>query len=174
MVVMVHVHAPVRGNSLRRAQDQASTAHPAGVSVSRKRRVVTFFLHFLEMFAVMAVGMAVGVRIYLAMADLPSYAEGLRVNPVPALCVMAISMALPMAAWMVFRGHGWRNSAEMAAAMIVPAIPFVILAGLHVIGGAACRPYMPLSIVAMLGLMVVRWSAYSTPMPAPWRQHPRP
>lgn len=171
---MVRMHAPSRGKISSTDQHQVSTTHPASVAVSHKRRIVTFFLHFVEMFAAMVVGMAVAVPIYLAMTGLSSYAEGLRVNPVPSLCVMAISMALPMAAWMVYRGHGWRNSAEMAAAMIVPAIPFVILAGLHVISGTACRPYMPLSILAMLGLMVVRWDAYSTPMPAPWRQHSRP
>jgi len=132
-----------------------------------------FFRHFLEMFAAMAVGMAIGMPIYLAVAGLSSYSEGLRLNPVPSLCAMAISMALPMAAWMIFRGHGWRNSAEMAAAMIVPAIPFVILAGLHVIAGTACRPYMPLSILAMVGLMLARWDVYSTPMPVPWRRHPQ-
>lgn len=171
---MVRIHAPVKSNIFRPAQDQVSTAHPASLAVSHNRRIVTFVLHFLEMFAAMVVGMVIGVRIYLAIAGLSSYSEGLRLNPVPTLCAMAISMALPMAAWMIFRGHGWRNSAEMAAAMIVPAIPFVILAGLHVISGTACRPYMPLSILAMLGLMIFRWDAYSTPMPALWRQHPRP
>lgn len=171
---MIRIHATSRGNIARPDQHHVSTAPSASVAISRKRRMTTFCLHFLEMVAAMAVGMAIVVPIYLAIAGVPSYREGLRLNPVPALCVMALSMALPMAAWMLFRGHGRRNAAEMAAAMVVPAIPFVILAGLHVISGAACRPYMPLSILAMIGLMVYRWDEYSTPMPAPWRAHPQP
>jgi hypothetical protein len=61
----------------------------------------------------------------------------------------------------------------MAAAMIVPAIPFIILAGLHVISGTACRAYMPLSIVAMIGLMIYRWDMYSMPMRGLRRGHLR-
>ena len=60
--------------------------------------------------------------------------------------------------------HFLLHLVEMSAAMIVPAIPFIILAGLHVISGTACRAYMPLSIVAMIGLMIYRWDMYSMPM----------
>jgi hypothetical protein len=172
---MVHIHAPTRSNVARPGpRQQVSTAHPASATVRRKIRISPFWLHFLEMFAAMWVGMAAGVGVFLAITGLSSYSQGLRLDPVPSVSVMAISMAVPMAAWMLFRGHGWRNSAEMAAAMIVPAIPFVILAGLHVISGTACRAYMPLSIVAMIGLMVYRRAAYSMPIPAPWRRHPQP
>ncbi|HEX6514216.1 MAG TPA: hypothetical protein VF049_01470 [Nocardioidaceae bacterium] len=169
---MIGIHVPSRDNIARPDQHWVSTDPSASVAISHKRRIAAFSVHFVEMAAAMAVGMAAGVPIYLSIAGVSSYSEGLRLNPVPALCAMALSMAVPMAAWMLFRGHGRRNAAEMAAAMIVPAIPFAILAGLHVISGAACRPYMPLSIVAMIGLMLYRWDAYSTPMPAPWR-HPQ-
>jgi hypothetical protein len=172
---MTRTQIPIRSNISRPDQrQQVSIAPPASVPVRRRVRIPPFWLHLVEMFAAMWVGMAAGVPIFLAIAGLSSYSQGLRLHPVPSLSAMAISMAVPMAAWMVFRGHGWRNSAEMAAAMIVPAIPFVILAGLHVISGTACRAYMPLSIVAMIGLMVYRRNAYSMPMPAPWRRHPRP
>jgi hypothetical protein len=172
---MVHSHAPTRRNISHPGQrQQVSTAHPASPAVKRKVRIPPFWLHFVEMFAAMWVGMAAGVGVFLAITGLSSYSQGLRLHPVPSVSVMAISMALPMAGWMLFRGHGWRNSAEMAAAMVVPAIPFVCLAGLHVISGTACRAYMPLSIVAMIGLMVYRRAAYSMPMPAPWRRHPQP
>jgi hypothetical protein len=80
---------------------------------------------------------------------------------------MALSMTVPMVAWMLFRGHGRRNSAEMAAAMVVPAIPFIILCSLHVLaGGPANGIYMVLSTLAMLGLMLYRRDVYSMPMPA--------
>jgi hypothetical protein len=158
---MVRIHAPTRNNvpGLDQRRDIGTAA-----AVPRRVRISHFCLHFLEMFAAMAVGMAAGVPVFLAIAGLSSYSQGLRLHPVPSVSAMALSMALPMAAWMLLRGHRWRNSAEMAAAMIVPAIPFVILAGLHVIGGTACRAYMPLSIVAMIGLMAYRRDVYSMPM----------
>ena len=172
---MVRTYTPTKSNvsGLDQRRD-IGTVRAMLATVRRKVRIPPFWLHFVEMFAVMWVGMAAGVRVYLAITGLSSYSQGLRLDPVPSVSAMAISMALPMAAWMVFRGHGWRNSAEMAAAMIVPAIPFVILAGLDVISGTACRAYMPLSIVAMIGLMVYRRKVYSMPMPAPWRRHPQP
>lgn len=168
---MVRIQAPTRNNVSGLDQRRDISAAAAG---RRKVRISPFWLHFLEMVAAMWIGMAAGVPIFLAIMGLSSYSQGLRLHPVPSVSAMAISMALPMAAWMLFRGHGWRNSAEMAAAMIVPAIPFVIMAGLHIISGTACRAYMPLSIVAMIGLMVYRRAAYSMPMPALWRRHPQP
>jgi hypothetical protein len=172
---MAHTDTATRSNISRPYQrQQISTAQPTSVAARRKLRIPPFWLHFVEMFAVMWVGMAAGVGVFLAITGLSSYSQGLRLDPVPSVSAMAISMALPMAAWMLFRGHGWQNSAEMAAAMIVPAIPFVILAGLHVISGTACRAYMPLSIVAMIVLMVYRRDAYSMPMPAPWRRSRQP
>ena len=135
----------------------------AAVAVGRRARPLHFGLHFVEMSAAMAIGMAAGMPIYRAVAGISS-AEQYRLHPVPSVSAMALTMALPMAGWMLLRGHGWRNSTEMAAAMIVPAIPFIILAGIHVISGTACRAYMPLSIVAMIGLMIYRWDMYSMPM----------
>jgi hypothetical protein len=142
-------------------RQQVNTAHPNSVAV---RRIPPFWLHFVEMFAAMGVGMAVGMPIYRAVAGISS-TEQYRLYPVPSVSAMALTMAVPMAGWMLLRGHGCRNAAEMAAAMIVPAIPFIILAGLGVISGTACRAYMPLSIVAMIGLMAYRRKAYSMPMP---------
>ena len=62
----------------------------------------------------------------------------------------------------------------MAAAMLMPAIPFVILAGLHVIKGTGCCAYMMLSTLAMLGLMFYRRDVYSMPMRPLRREHLRP
>jgi hypothetical protein len=167
---MVRIHTPTR-NNVSGLDQQRDTSTPA--ATGRRARLLHFGLHFVEMFAVMGIGMAVGMPIYRAVAGISS-AEPYRLYPMPSVSAMALTMALPMVGWMLVRGHGWRNSAEMAAAMIVPAIPFVILAGLGVISGTACRAYMPLSIVAMIGLMVYRWDVYSMPMPAPWRRHPQP
>ncbi len=62
----------------------------------------------------------------------------------------------------------------MAAAMLMPAIPFAILAGLHVVKGTTCCAYMALSTLAMLGLMFYRRDEYSMPMRPLRREHLRP
>jgi hypothetical protein len=162
---MTRIDTPTRSKTSGLDQRRGTgTGRAVLVTVRRKVRIPPFWLHFAEMFAAMWVGMAIGMPVFLAITGLSSYSQGLRLDPVPSVTAMALSMAVPMAGWMLFRGHGWRNSAEMAAAMIVPAIPFIILAGLEVISGTACRPYMPLSIVAMIGLMVYRRDVYSMPM----------
>jgi hypothetical protein len=163
--VIVHTHAPVRSNVSGLDQRRnIGAGHAILVTLRRRVRISPFWQHFLEMFAAMGVGMAVGVRVFLAIAGPSSYRQALLLYPVPSLSAMALSMALPMVAWMLFRGHGWRNSAEMAAAMLVPAIPFIFLAWLHVIDGTACCAYMPLSTLAMLGVMFYRRDVYSMPM----------
>lgn len=131
---MVRVHTPTRNNATGLDQRDVGTA----VAVRRRARISHFWRHFLEMFAAMWVGMVTGVAVYVLVTGFPSYQQALLHQPVEALLVMAFSMTVPMVGWMLVRGHGWRNSAEMSAAMLVPAVPFVFLAGLHVTRG--CPP----------------------------------
>ncbi len=42
---------------------------------------------------------------------------------------MALTMTVPMVAWMRYRGHGWRPCLEMAAAMFVPTFVAIALLG---------------------------------------------
>jgi hypothetical protein len=67
-----------------------------------------------------------------------------------------------MVAWMRLRGHGRRSSAEMAAAMAVPVIPFLCLVWFNVTSSAQCGGYCIATIAAMLGLMGYRRSEYAT------------
>jgi hypothetical protein len=78
-----------------------------------------------------------------------------------SLLVIAAGMSVPMAAWMLHRGMGRRNSAEMAAAMVIPVIPFLCLVWFDVTKSAQCGLYCAVSIVAMLGLMLYRRDEYS-------------
>ena len=163
---MTRPHAPTKSNISRPDQQQASTAHPTSAAVWRKVRISPFWWHFLEMFTAMMIGMMVGKRVFLAITGLSSTAQAGRLYPWQSVLGMGLSMTVPMVAWMLFRGHGRRNSAEMAAAMLVPAIPFIILCSLHVLpGGTANGIYMVLSTLAMLGLMFYRRNVYSMPMP---------
>jgi hypothetical protein len=165
---MVRTHTPIRGNTSGPDQRRGlGTHHVILTTVRRKVRIPPFWLHFLEMFAAMMIGMMVGKRVFLAVTGLSSTDQAGRLYPVQSVLGMALSMTVPMVAWMLFRGHGWRNSAEMAAAMLVPAIPFIILCSVHVLAGStAVGVYMVVSTLAMLGLMVYRRAVYSMPMPA--------
>lgn len=173
---MVRTDTPTRSDIARPDQRrQVSTAQPTSAAAMRKVRISPFWWHFLEMLAVMWIGMAAGMPVFRAINGLSSTSQAFQLYPWQSVLAMALSMAVPMVAWMLVRGHDWRNSAEMAAAMLVPAIPFIILCSLHVLpGGPANRSYMMLSIPAMLGLMLYRKAEYSMPMPAPWRRHARP
>ena len=153
-------------------REEAGARHPLP-AVWRRLRISPFWQHFWEMFAAMWVGMAAGVAVYVAVTGFPSYRQALLHSPVEALLVMAFSMTVPMAGWMLLRGHGWQNSAEMSAAMLVPAVPFVFLAGFHVTRGLSSCAYMMISTLAMLGLMFYRRDVYSMPMRSLRHRHPR-
>jgi hypothetical protein len=76
------------------------------------------------------------------------------------LVAMAVGMTVPMMAWMLFRGMGRKNSYEMAAAMVLPVIPFLCVVWFGVTRSALCGGYSALTILAMLLLMRYRRSEY--------------
>ncbi len=172
---MARTYTPDRNNTSGHHQrDDTGTGHAVPAAVRRAVRIPPFWQHFLEMFAAMWIGMAAGRPVFLAITGLSSTSEASRLYPAQSVLCMALSMTVPMAAWMLIRGHGWRNSAEMAAAMLVPAIPFIILCSLHLLGGGPANGvYMMLSTLAMIGLMAYRRDVYSMPMPLR-RRHPQP
>ena len=72
-----------------------------------------FIRHYIEMVIAMFVGMAV--------LGAPA---GLIVNyddSAQMIAAMAVTMTVPMAGWMRFRGHGWQPTLEMSLAMLLPA-----------------------------------------------------
>ena len=84
-----------------------------------------FIRHYLEMVAAMFLGMGV---LAAALAAVGVSTSELRTDaPTLLLVVMAVSMAVPMVAWMRYRGHGWPASAEMAASMFVPTFAVLVL-----------------------------------------------
>ena len=131
-------------------------------SVYREHRS-HFWRHFAEMIAVMLVGMFAGAAVFLSIVGL-TWNEATVRYPSASLLVMAFSMTVPMVAWMRHRGHGWRNTSEMAAAMVLLVIPFLCLVWFHVTEKALCGLYCALMIPAMLGVMLYRRSDYSMAM----------
>jgi len=73
-------------------------------------------------------------------------------------------MTVPMVAWMMYRGMGWRNSFEMAAAMVLPVIPFLCFVWFGITESAQCGFYCAVMVIAMLALMRYRRSEYSMQM----------
>ena len=130
------------------------------------RSVLTrsFARHYVEMVVVMLVGMAVlAIPAQWATDALWPGVDG--DDTTLMLGRMAVTMTLPMIAWMRWRGHGWRPSAEMAAAMIVPAIGVIALleAGVAEDAGLLMLLEHVVMFVAMFAVMAARPDEYSHP-----------
>src|SRR3954466_9036761 len=104
----------------------------------------SFTRHYVEMVIAMLAGMVVlGAPAGLVV----DYGE-----TVPMLAAMAVTMTVPMAGWMRFRGHGWAPTAEMSAAMIVPALGVIALFAADLVTDAGAL--MGLEHVVMLAAML--------------------
>ena len=118
-----------------------------------------FVHHLAEMLLAMMAGMMLGAFL-LATALGTSVSEVRREHAVAWVLVMALDMTVPMIAVMLYRGHSRRSAGEMAAAMILPAVPIVALQLSHAVNTSAGGAYMGLSTVAMIALIVYRRSEY--------------
>jgi hypothetical protein len=118
-----------------------------------------FIRHVLEMGLAMMVGMMVSAAIFLSAVGMTA-AEAMREHAVLFVALQALGMTVAMVAWMRYRRHNWRSSSEMAAAMVVPAIPLICLRLLDVISGPICGLYCLVTVVAMVALMLYRRSDY--------------
>ena len=120
------------------------------------RSLRQFARHYLEMVAAMLVGMMVLGGASEVLLDLPD-------ETAVTLVEMAIAMTVPMVAWMRYRGHGWRVTNEMAAAMLLPAAGALV-----VLGAGIVQDEMALLVfehvamfVAMLVAMLLRIDEYA-------------
>ena len=124
-----------------------------------------FARHYLEMVAVMFLGMAVlwmPAREALGAAGMSS-SELREDAPALLLSVMAVTMTAPMVAWMRYRGHGWGPSAEMSASMLIPTAGAIALlgAGLMEDLNALLLVEHVAMLLGMLVAMLLRPSEYS-------------
>lgn len=124
-----------------------------------------FARHYLEMLVAMFVGMAVlwlPATLALSAAGLSS--SELRDDaPALLLLVMAVTMTVPMVAWMRYRGHGWAASGEMAAAMLVPTLGVIALLWVGLVGGLGTLLGLEhvAMLLGMLMAMLLRRDEYS-------------
>ncbi len=117
-------------------------------------RVIRFLMHLVEMMLAMGAGMVV-FHVLFRKASSGSDATLHQLG-------MALFMLVPMFGWMLIRGHGWRHSAEMAAAMLGPMA--AIIAVCWIIAGSY-PPWLtylhyPAMCLGMLGAMLYRRDHY--------------
>ncbi|HET7869044.1 MAG TPA: hypothetical protein VFM85_01830 [Actinomycetota bacterium] len=143
---------------------QLTSEGHGSAEVHRKHHLSHFWKHYLQMAAVMGAGMFVAGAILTFVVGLKSWDEVTIQYPNQALLAMVAGMSIPMVAWMLFRGMGWRNSYEMALAMVLPVIPFLCLVWFGITKSAWCGPYCVSTFVAMYALMRYRRSEYSMQM----------
>ncbi|GAA3510280.1 hypothetical protein FHR32_003460 [Streptosporangium album] len=116
-----------------------------------------FTLHYIEMIVAMFVGMFALGSLQSAVGLAFSHAQ----YPELGYLVMAFNMSVGMAVWMRFRGHAWRHTLEMCAAMFAPAVPLFPLLWLGVIDGGALMALAHLAMFPlMLGAMLLRHSEH--------------
>jgi hypothetical protein len=131
--------------------DSVSTAAPA-----RAHRVRHFVRHYLEMVVAMLVGMVVlGPVEGLVWPDLTARAD-------VGVLVMATNMAIGMGAWMRYRGHSWRGTAEMSASMYAPFLVLLVPFWAGAIGESALMTWGHLLMLpAMAAAMLLRPAEYA-------------
>lgn len=135
----------------------------SGDRVSRSTR--HFLRHYVEMLAAMFLGMAaLGVPAIAALSAVGVSRSELE-NGAPALLLfgMAVTMTAPMVGWMRYRGHGWRASAEMAAAMFIPTFGVIGLLWSGLVGdiGTLLMIEHVVMVPAMLLAMLLRRDEYT-------------
>jgi hypothetical protein len=124
-----------------------------------------FVRHYAEMVIAMFLGMAVlGLPAGWALgAAGTSWAQLNDEAPALMLLAMAVTMTVPMVAWMRYRGHGWRANTEMSAAMFLPAFAVIGLlgAGLATDIGVLMVAEHVAMLLSMLGAMLLRPAEYT-------------
>ncbi|MFO1183759.1 MAG: hypothetical protein U1E56_03095 [Bauldia sp.] len=124
-----------------------------------------FFRHFIEMVAAMAVGMVAYGALFRSPMDPTGFGAVLRSHRYLDEILMLGAMETSMAAFMLYRGHGARLTAEMAVGMALPTLavialtaggtlPFFTDATLNVSSHVAM-------LLGMLAAMAVRWTVYA-------------
>jgi hypothetical protein len=124
-----------------------------------------FILHYVEMVVAMFAGMAaLGIPAVALLSAAGTSISDLRTDaPALLLLGMAVTMTVPMVAWMRFRGHGWGASNEMAASMFIPTFAAIGLLAAGAVGdiGALLSIQHVAMLPSMLVAMLIRREEYS-------------
>jgi hypothetical protein len=119
-----------------------------------------FVRHYAEMVAVMFAGMFV----LMAPTGVLLSAFGTswsRLSPAMNTFTMALTMTVPMVAWMSYRGHAWRPNIEMAASMLIPTFAVMCVLWAGIAKGGLLVPEHAGMLTCMLIAMLLRRDEYS-------------
>jgi hypothetical protein len=139
------------------------------VSSSRKvqvpgvvARAGYFIWHFLEMCLTMCIGgIALNVLFFLGAAKI-GYPNLLERFPEFSLLAIGVNLAIPMTAWMRFRGHEWRPTLEMASTSIILPILLIGAAWLGIIPESSRLEWLTgLACAVMVIPMLLRLDVYT-------------
>jgi hypothetical protein len=144
---------------------------PTASSFSQLTTTAGYFVfHVAEMWFAMFVGMAAFMALRIAIA-----AQGPSGFPDPASIEfqvgMGIFMATPMAAWMRFRGCGWRECGAMSAAMLLSTAAVLVSTTFELRDAQlwlAGNQHV-LMLVGMLAFMIYRREHYTRGYSLGWR-----
>ncbi len=117
-------------------------------------QVGRFSLHFLEMLLAMMAGMPIFSLVRSLIPASSSVAAAFKAGTISYSITMTVFMTIPMVAWMIVRGHGWRHSAEMGFAMCAPVAAVIVL---RLLGADANLPWLGNAshLGMFLGMLIV-------------------
>ena len=93
---------------------------------AKASRARHFIQHFFEMCITMCLGQVVLVGLIILEAGLTGFFQLLGQYPWSVGFILAMSMIVPMSAWMLFREMGWRHTIDMSIASFIGAMLPVI------------------------------------------------
>jgi hypothetical protein len=122
---------------------------------------LSFTRHLVEMVVAMVVGMVVLAPLWIGVFALLGCSSLLEHADMHAMA-MATDMAIGMALWMRYRGHGRQSILEMAAAMYLPFFVLFVPYWLGLISAGDMLTFgHVLMVPAMVGVMLRRRAEYS-------------
>ena len=129
---------------------------------SRLSQIGHFVWHFVQMCLACCIGGFTLCFLFFGGAALIGYPNLIQHFPELSTLVIAILVALPMAAWMRFRGMEWRPTLEMAAAPIALAVLLIGLAWLGIVPKNSLIEWLTrLACPIMLIPMLLRLDLYT-------------
>jgi hypothetical protein len=149
-----------RRDSVRRDPRSGADRVIIESSSNDHRSTYRFLRHYAEMVVVMFAGMFV----LMAPAGVLLGAFGTswsRLSPAMNVVAMALTMTVPMVAWMRYRGHAWRANIEMAASMLIPTFAVMGVLWSGIAKGGLTVPEHAGMLTCMLVAMLLRRDEYS-------------
>jgi hypothetical protein len=114
-----------------------------------------FIWHLIEMCLAMCLGGVPLIILFFVSAAKIGYPNLFQESPELSVLVVGFILALPMTAWMRFRGHDWQSTLEMASTTIILAILLVTLGWLGILARTSLFEWLtrfacPVMIIPML------------------------